>query len=120
VQILLRPPNSFPVRASLAIECVCQRPDPLLHADVDRVRRRVDEFDILHFQVYHLHSPLFRDLAARTVTTLHGRQDLPDLPPLYFGFGEMPMVSVSYAQREPLPQANVASTVLPWPSSGSS
>ena len=29
-------------------------------------------------------------MANRTVTTIHGRQDLPDLKPLYIGFSDMP------------------------------
>jgi glycosyltransferase involved in cell wall biosynthesis len=98
-------------REALRLNASVKDPIPYYMLMLDRVRRRVDEFDILHFHIDHLHFPLFRDLAARTVTTLHGRQDLPDLPPLYFGFGEMPMVSVSYAQREPFPQANFVSTV---------
>jgi glycosyltransferase involved in cell wall biosynthesis len=87
--------------------------DPIPHymLMLDKVRRRAAEFDVLHFHIDHLHFPLFRDMSARTVTTLHGRQDLPDLPPLYFGFSEMPMASISHAQRKPLPQANFVSTV---------
>jgi glycosyltransferase involved in cell wall biosynthesis len=50
-------------------------------------------------------------LSRRTVTTLHGRQDLPDLRPLYFGFNEMPLVSISDAQRAPIPNANFVATV---------
>jgi glycosyltransferase involved in cell wall biosynthesis len=78
---------------------------------LDRVRRRADEFDILHFHIDQLHFPLFREMAGRTVTTLHGRQDLPDLPPLYLGFPEMPLVSISQAQRKPIPYASFVATV---------
>jgi glycosyltransferase involved in cell wall biosynthesis len=45
------------------------------------------------------------------VTTAHGRQDLPDLKPLYIGFGDMPLVSISNAQRQPIPTANFVKTV---------
>jgi glycosyltransferase involved in cell wall biosynthesis len=45
------------------------------------------------------------------VTTLHGRQDLPDLLPLYLGFDDMPLVSISNAQRRSVPDANFAGTV---------
>ena len=45
---------------------------------VDRVYRRADSFDILHFHIDQFHFPLFRSMSGRTVTTLHGRQDLPD------------------------------------------
>jgi glycosyltransferase involved in cell wall biosynthesis len=78
---------------------------------LDRVRRQADQFDILHFHIDQLHFPLFRDIAERTLTTLHGRQDLPDLPPLYFGFGEMPLASISQSQRKPIAHANFAATV---------
>src|SRR5207342_875358 len=57
------------------------------------------------------HFPLFRPIARRTVTTLHGRQDLPDLVPLYRGFNDMPLVSISNDQRRPVPKANFAATV---------
>jgi len=98
-------------REALRLNASVKDPIPYYMLMLDSVRRRANEFDILHFHIDHLHFPLFRDMAARTVTTLHGRQDLPDLPPLYFAFGEMPMVSISHAQRKPLPQAHFASTV---------
>jgi glycosyltransferase involved in cell wall biosynthesis len=78
---------------------------------LDRVRRYADEFDILHFHIERFHFPLFREMAQRTVTTLHGRQDLPDLKALYVGFSEMPLVSISAAQRQPIAQANFAATI---------
>jgi glycosyltransferase involved in cell wall biosynthesis len=55
--------------------------------------------------------PLFRDVGAKTLTTLHGRQDLPDLLPLYRAFPEMPLVTVSNAQRQPIADANIAKTI---------
>ena len=78
---------------------------------LDRVRQRAGEFDLLHFHIDQFHFPLFRSIACRTVTTLHGRQDLPDLPPLYLGFDDMPLVSISNAQRRPVPNANFSATV---------
>ena len=78
---------------------------------LDRVRQRADDFDILHFHIDQFHFPLFRPIAGRTVTTLHGRQDLPDLLPLYLGFDDMPLVSISNDQRRPVPNANFAATV---------
>jgi glycosyltransferase involved in cell wall biosynthesis len=78
---------------------------------LDRVRELADEFDILHFHIDQFHFPLFRPVANRTVTTLHGRQDLHDLKPLYIGFAEMPLVSISNAQRGPIPNANFVATV---------
>jgi glycosyltransferase involved in cell wall biosynthesis len=78
---------------------------------LDRVRQRAGEFDLLHFHIDQFHFPLFRSIASRTVTTLHGRQDLPDLLPLYLGFGDMPLVSISNDQRRPVPNANFSATV---------
>jgi glycosyltransferase involved in cell wall biosynthesis len=78
---------------------------------IDKVRERADEFDVLHFHVDLFHFPLFRSLAARTLTTLHGRQDLGDLKPFYSRFSEMPLISISDDQRKPLPQANFVATI---------
>ena len=86
-------------------------PVPYYMLMLDRVRERAEEFDILHFHIDCLHFPLFRPIAGRTVTTLHGRQDLYDLHPLYLGFSDMPLVSISNAQRKPIPNANFAATV---------
>ena len=78
---------------------------------IDKVRERADEFDILHFHIDLFHFPLFRALAARTLTTLHGRQDLGDLKPFYSRFGDMPLASISNDQRKPLPHANFVATI---------
>ncbi len=78
---------------------------------LDRVRQQAADFDIIHFHIDQFQFPLFRHIAARTVTTLHGRQDLPDLKPLYIGFNDMPLVSISNAQRTAIPNANFVATI---------
>jgi glycosyltransferase involved in cell wall biosynthesis len=78
---------------------------------IDKVHQRAEEFDVLHFHIDLFHFPLFRSMAARTLTTLHGRQDLEDLKPFYNHFAEMPLVSISNAQRKPLPRANLVATI---------
>jgi glycosyltransferase involved in cell wall biosynthesis len=78
---------------------------------LDRLRERADEFDVLHFHIDQFQYPMFRTCSARTITTLHGRQDLPDLKPLYAHFNDMPLVSISNSQRLPVPHANFAATV---------
>jgi glycosyltransferase involved in cell wall biosynthesis len=78
---------------------------------LERVRRRADEFDVLHFHIDLLHFPVFRAIGGRTVTTLHGRLDLPDLRPFYREFNDMPLVSISWDQRRPMPPVNWAGTV---------
>ncbi|MEI7035785.1 glycosyltransferase family 4 protein [Fulvimonas yonginensis] len=78
---------------------------------LQEVRRRADEFDVLHFHVDMLHFPLFEDCAGRTITTLHGRLDLKDLPEVYRRWPQYPLVSISHQQREPLRFAHWAGTV---------
>ena len=78
---------------------------------LERVRRRAHEFDILHFHIDHVHFPVFADIASRTLTTMHGRLDLPDLPVLLDGFPTMPLTSVSLSQRSPLARANFAANI---------
>ena len=72
---------------------------------LDKVRRMAPQFDLLHFHVDQFHFPLFSKSAAHTVTTLHGRQDLSDLKLLYTSFPDMPLVSISGAQRLPIASA---------------
>jgi glycosyltransferase involved in cell wall biosynthesis len=69
------------------------------------------EFDVLHFHLEHLHLPAFRPWEGRCVTTLHGRLDPPDRVSPNRELDDMPLVSVSNAQRRPLPQANWVGTV---------
>lgn len=68
-------------------------------------------FDILHFHTDYLHFPLSNLAGLPTITTLHGRLDIPELQPLFKKFSHMPVVSISDAQRKPLPQAKWIGTV---------
>jgi len=79
---------------------------------VDRVARLSRAFDVVHFHIDMFQFPLFRGMEHRTLTTLHGRQDMPDLYPFYRAFPKMPLVSISDSQRMPIPDANFAGTVL--------
>src|ERR1700674_5518704 len=78
---------------------------------VETVFRERANFDLVHFHIDYLHFPVSRREAVTGVTTLHGRLDIPDLVPLYRTFPEMPVVSISDAQREPLPWLNWLGTV---------
>lgn len=78
---------------------------------LEQVAQKADQFDVIHFHIDYLHFPLSRARQWPHVTTLHGRLDLPDLDPLYDEFTDMPVVSISDAQRGPLPQANWQETV---------
>jgi len=100
-----------PCDTALRLNLRCQ--DPIFYHLIllNRVARRADAFDIVHFHADFLHFPLFAGSRNRTLTTLHGRLDLPDLPPLMREFPKMPLVSISNAQRAPLPWANWCGTV---------
>lgn len=78
---------------------------------LEMVAQRAHEFDIVHFHCDYLQFPLARRLDVPHVTTLHGRLDLPELGPLYREFRDVPLVSISGAQRRPLPWAGWAGTV---------
>ena len=75
------------------------------------VRHRADDFDIIHFHIDLLPQALFHDLSHKCLVTLHGRLDLPDAFPLYQAYPEMPLVSISNAQRRPMPNANWLATI---------
>ncbi len=79
---------------------------------MEAVRRQVDEFDVLHFHMDYWPFSLFGRQRTPFVTTMHGRLDLPELQPVFDTFPNAPIVSISDAQRRPLPQANYVSTVL--------
>lgn len=87
--------------------------DPLaLHmAMLEQVFQQAADFDLLHFHVDYLHFSLSRRSNVPNLTTLHGRLDIPDLVPVYQTFLELPVISVSDAQRKPLPWANWQGTV---------
>jgi glycosyltransferase involved in cell wall biosynthesis len=75
------------------------------------VRKHAHQFDILHFHLDCFHLPLFKDLADRTLTTMHGRQDIRDLGVLHRHYPNYPLVSISHAQRRPLPHLNWIKTI---------
>lgn len=82
-----------------------------LSVTLAKLARAVGEFDIIHSHLDYAGFLLARSLACPVVTTVHGRLDLPELYPPYSEFGGVPLVSISDAQRRPLPCANWAATV---------
>ena len=70
---------------------------------LDSVRRRADEFDIIHCHIDLLQYPMFQNMAHKVVSTMHGRLDVPDFMPVYRAYPHMPMISISDKQREPMP-----------------
>jgi glycosyltransferase involved in cell wall biosynthesis len=86
-------------------------PIPYYMVMLSQVRKLAPQFDIMHFHIDQFHFPAFQDMPDRVVTTMHGRQDGPDLRVLYAGFPEMNLVSISDAQRLPIPDIPVAATI---------
>ncbi|TGQ72722.1 MAG: glycosyltransferase family 4 protein [Mesorhizobium sp.] len=79
---------------------------------LDEVRKRADDFDIIHFHLSHfLHFPFFREMPGRTVTTPHGRLDYADLAQAYGRFPQFPMISISRSQRARFASANWLATI---------
>jgi glycosyltransferase involved in cell wall biosynthesis len=70
---------------------------------LSKVKRAALDFDIIHFHVDLIQHPLFNRLRHKTITTMHGRLDLPDNMPIYKAFPRMPLVSISNHQRLPMP-----------------
>jgi glycosyltransferase involved in cell wall biosynthesis len=100
-----------PCAKALRLEPACR--DPLAHHIVllNQVMQRADSFDILHFHTDYLHFPLVKKISDKVLTTLHGRLDIPDLANVYREFPGLKLVSISDAQRLPLPDANWVETV---------
>jgi glycosyltransferase involved in cell wall biosynthesis len=73
---------------------------------IDHVVENAGDFDVIHFHTGYLHFAISRHLPVPHITTLHGRLDVPDLVPLYQRFSDVPVISISDAQRAPLPWAN--------------
>jgi glycosyltransferase involved in cell wall biosynthesis len=78
---------------------------------MEMVRRRADDFDVLHFHMDYYSFSLFKRQDTPFVTTLHGRLDLPEQQPIFNTFDTAPVISISDAQRHPLPQAKWLTTV---------
>lgn len=78
---------------------------------MELLARRAEEFDIVHLHVDYLGFPILKRVDVPFLATLHGRLDLPELGRLYEIFDDVPVVSISESQREPLPQAHYVATV---------
>jgi glycosyltransferase involved in cell wall biosynthesis len=78
---------------------------------LEDLANRADEFDLIHLHIDYLGYTTLQRLDVPFVTTLHGRLDLPELQRVYEVFSDVPVVSISDSQREPLPHANYALTI---------
>jgi glycosyltransferase involved in cell wall biosynthesis len=77
----------------------------------EKVFQESGEFDLVHSHIDFGAFPLLRRMKTPRVTTLHGRQDIPNLQNLYREFCDEPLVSISNHQRLPLSWANWQATI---------
>jgi glycosyltransferase involved in cell wall biosynthesis len=96
---------------ALRFDGAVRDPNALHMLMLEQVRRQADEFDFLHFHLDYYPFSLFSRQSVPFVTTLHGRLDLPEHQPVFSAFSSVPVVSISDAQRRPLPQAGWVRTV---------
>src|SRR3974390_2123265 len=97
---------------ALRLDGSVRDPNALHMVMLERVRQKCDdeEFDFLHFHLDYYPFSLFSRQSTPFLTTLHGRLDLPEHQPVFNTFASIPVVSISNAQRRPLPQARWART----------
>ena len=100
-----------PCSTAIRLNEKCVDPLPYHIIQLDQVVRRAENFDLLHFHTDYCHFPLSKNLQLPSLTTLHGRLDMPDLLPLFRCFADVPVVSISQAQRLPLLRANWIATI---------
>jgi len=98
---------------ALRLDGAVRDPNALHMVMLERVRQKCDdeEFDFLHFHLDYYPFSLFSRQPTPFLTTLHGRLDLPEHQPVFTTFSEVPVISISNAQRRPVPQANWVRTI---------
>lgn len=98
---------------ALRLDGSVRDPNALHMVMLEQVRRKCDdeEFDFLHFHLDYYPWSLFYRQPTPFVTTLHGRLDLPEHQPVFNTFSKVPVISISDAQRRPVPKANWVRTI---------
>jgi glycosyltransferase involved in cell wall biosynthesis len=96
---------------ALRLDGSVRDPNALHMLMLEKVYRRAADFDFLHFHLDYYPFSLFSRQPTPFATTLHGRLDLPEHQPVFDEFSSIPVISISNAQRRPLPQARWVRTV---------
>ena len=84
---------------------------PFMLLELGDVYRHAGDFDLIHNHIDWPAFPFGRLVATPTLSTVHGRLDLPETAAVYGRFPEHPLISISESQRRPLPAANWLATV---------
>jgi glycosyltransferase involved in cell wall biosynthesis len=96
---------------ALRFDETCGDPLAFIMLMLDDVFEQISDFDIVHFHLDYVHLPLWRIRRYPAITTMHGRLNLKQLVPIYRRFSDMPLTSISLAQRTPLAWANWSANV---------
>ena len=96
---------------ALRLDGSVRDPNALHMMMLERVYQRAGDFDFLHCHLDYYPFSLFSRQPTPFATTLHGRLDLPEHQPVFDTFNSIPVISISNAQRRPLPKANWVRTV---------
>ncbi len=96
---------------ALRFESRCADPVTLHLLLMEEALKHQDEFDIIHSHIDSIGFVLGRRTMLPVVSTLHGRLDLWDHRYIFREYNEAPLISISNAQRKPLPYANWIATV---------
>ena len=96
---------------ALRFDASIRDPNALHMTMLERVYRRAGNFDFLHFHLDYYPFSLFARQATPFITTLHGRLDLREHQTLFRTFASAPVISISDAQRKPVPDAGWIRTI---------
>jgi len=96
---------------ALRLDGAVRDPNALHMMMLERVYQNASDFDFLHFHLDYYPFSLFSRQPTPFLTTLHGRLDLPEHQPVFTRFSSIPVISISNAQRRPVPQANWIRTI---------
>ena len=96
---------------ALRLDGSVRDPNALHMSMIEQIAQRAREFDLLHFHLDYYPFSVMSRQSTPFLTTLHGRLDLPEHEPVFSTFPNVPLVSISNAQRRPAPNANWIGTV---------
>ena len=96
---------------ALRLDGSVRDPNALHLLMLEAIRHQAKDFDFLHFHLDYYPFSLFLRQPTPFLTTWHGRLDLPEHQALFHAFPTAPLVSISDAQRRPVPHGNWVRTV---------
>src|SRR5438132_9976007 len=96
---------------ALRLDGSVRDPNALHMLMLERVYQSAADFDFIHCHLDYYPFSLFSRQSTPFVTTLHGRLDLPEHQVVFATFPFIPVISISDAQRRPVPGAGWIRTI---------